>query len=280
MVVSSSSAAAADPPVAPTVVNHMPNQGRTLLLNLSGETQPTANFIGAEYVSPYFRPVQLTGGLLNVRRALFGSNADAAGMNYSLWQYMRIVHSTEYAAYVTALDSRITYLTSDSLVDYTYGGSYTPVDGALRFVGDPQLGNADGKLTTSWDVSFAGSSVTIQNLQSNNETTTGVTLTNGLTEFIPMPDYPGLTVQVNTVIGGSKWLVSYTGKPRAEMDPINRAVQVASVGAAALEELFPRRAPYILFRQLWEQHTEFTYKMSGVLLAMMYRTNELRVNGN
>jgi len=277
---SSSSSVTVDPPVAPTVANHMPNQGRTLLLNLSGETQPTATFIGAEYVSPYFRPVQLTSGLLNVRRALFGSNADAAGLNYSLWQYMRIVHSTEYASYVTALDSRITYLTSDSLVDYSYGEAYTPDDKALRFVGDPELGNADGKLMTSWNVSLVGSSVTIQNLQSNNSTSTTVTLTEGLTQFIPMPDYPGLKVQINTAIGSDTWLVDYTGKPQSEMDPINRAAQVASVGVAAFEDLFPRRAPFNLFRQLWEQHTEFTYKMSGVLLAMMYRTNELRVNGN
>ena len=276
----SSSSSVVAPPIAPTVANHMPNQGRTLLLNISGAIQPTASFIGAEYVPPYFRPVTLTSGLLNVRRALFGSNADAAGMNYALWQYMRIVHSTEYAAYVTALDPRITYLTSESLVDYPYGGSYTPVDGALRFVGDPELGNADGKLMTSWNVSFAGSTVTIQNLQSTNEISTVTAITNGLTEFIPMVDHPGLKVQVNTVIGGSTWLVDYIGKPRADMDPINRAVQVSSVGVAAFEELFPRRDPYILFRKLWEQHTEFTYKLSGVLLAMMYRTNELRINGN
>ena len=95
-----------------------------------------------------------------------------------------------------------------------------------------------------------------------------------------MPDYPGLKVQINTAIGSDTWLVDYTGKPQSDMDPINRAAQVASVGVAAFEDLFPRRAPFNLFRQLWEQHTEFTYKMSGVLLAMMYRTNELRVNGN
>ena len=281
MALSSSSSEVPVTPVivAPTVANQMPNQGRTLLFNMDGSTRPTAAFYGEEYVPPYFRPVDLNSGLLSVRRALFGTNFDNAGMNNMLWVYMRILHSTEYKAYVTALDPRITYLTSPSLVDTTYGPSTNPNDNAIQFFGDPGLGAADGKMMTSWEVSFAGTTATTKNLQSLQSNQTVVTITDGLTSLIPMVDYPGLQIRLNLSIGTSEWIVDYLGAPSIDMDPISRAAQLANVGAEAYEELFPRRAPYILFRELWEKHTEFTYKMSGALLALMYRTNSLRVSG-
>lgn len=257
----------------------MPNQGRTLLLNRDGSTRPIPTFFGEEYVPPYFRPVELPSGLLNVRRALFGTNPDDAGMNITLWTYMRILHSTEYAAYVTALDPRTTYRTSASLVDAEYGPSVNPNDSALQFFGAPGLGASDGRLMTSWEVSFAGTTATTENLQSRRANSTEVTIVDGLTSLIPMVDYPALRVRINLAIGTSTWIVDYLGAPGNTMDPISRAEQLANVGAAAYEELFPHRAPYNLFRQLWEQHTEFTYKMSGALLALMYRTNELRISG-
>jgi hypothetical protein len=277
---SSSVAPTPDVTVIPTVPGQMPNQARTLLLNLDGSTRPDPTFYGEEYVPPYFRPVELTSGLLNARRAIFGSNPDNAGMNYMVWQYMRLLHSTEFEEYITALDSRITYLTSASLVDYPYGEVITPDDNALQFVGDPGLGGADGKLMTSWEISFAGSSVTIKNLQSFHSTSTPVTVVDGLTDFVPMTDYKTLKVRINLAIGNSKWIVSYLSSPGAPMDPINRATQLANIGTESYVELFPYSDPYNLFRKLWEDHSEFSYKMSGALLSLIYRTNDLRVNGD
>lgn len=265
--------------VAPLVANQMPNQARTLLLNQSGANRNDSTFFGEEYVPPYFRPVSLTSGLLTVRSTLFGTNPDAEGLNYSLAQYMRILHSTEYAAYVTELDSRITYLNSDSLVDYPFGPVVSPDDDALYFAGSPNLGGADGKLATSWSVEIIGSQVTITNLQSQRAETTTVVIENGLTEFVPMTDYPGYTVRINTTTDNSLWIVNYMSKPGAAMSPINRAAQLSRIGTEALVELFPPRDPYKLFKELWEKHTEFSYRLSGALLALVYRTNELRVSG-
>lgn len=276
----SSSSVQPEVSVVPTVAGQMPNQARTLLLNRDGSKRPDPSFYGEEYVAPYFRPVELTSGLLNARRALFGTNPDDAGMNYALWQYMKILHSTEFAEYVTALDPRITYLTSESIVDYPYGAEVEPDDDALQFFGTPGLGGADGKLMTSWNVSFAGSSVTIKNLQSMHSTSTVVSVVDGLTDLVPMTDYRDLKVRLNLALGSSEWVVSYLGTPGIAMDPVNRAAQLAKIGTESYVELFPYRDPYNLFRQLWEEHSEFSYKLSGALLALIYQTNELRTNGD
>lgn len=253
----------------------MSNMGRTLLLNADGNSRPTATFYGEQYVPPYYKALPLTSGLLNVRRALFGSQADQAGMNYAVWQYMKILHSTEYVSYLLALDPRVTYLTADSLVNYPYGPSYVPNDSALDFVGDPGLGKANGQMQMSWNVSLQGSNLVIRNLHTQEVVSTPVTIDGGWTSFAPMTGHPGYKVRANAAVGFT-WLVDYLSAPTAEMDPIARAAAVAQTGDSSLVDLFPARAPFNLFKRLWEQHTLFPFKMTGILLALIYRTEEIR----
>jgi len=273
---SSSSAPPTEPVVVvPTVPGGMPNMGRSLLLNSDGDSRPDLGFYGEEYVPPYYKTVQLTSGLLNVRRALFGSSADAAGQNYAVWQYMRILRSTEYASYLTALDPRTSFDPAGSLVNYPYGPDYVPRDDGLDFVGDPGLGKADGKMQMSWNVSLQGSNLVVRNLHTQQVVATPVTIDGGWTSFAPMTGHPGYKVRANAAVGFT-WVVNYLSAPTAEMDPIARAAEVAQIGDSSLVELFPAREPFKLFRRLWEQHTYFPYKMTGILLALIYRTEEIR----
>lgn len=272
---SSSSATPETTTVAPTVTSKMPNMARTLLLNQTGLDRQNSTTLGEEYVPPYYRPVELSSDLLNVRRALFGTTPDDAGMNYSVWQYMRVLHSTEYAAYVTDLDSRITYLNDKSMLDYTYGVSTQPVE-AIEFTGDPGLGGADGRLRAAWNLTLSGGSIDIECITAPRFESFNITVEDGLSSYVPLVPYDDYKARIDTTAGVTKWTVEYVAKASVAMGLVRRAEAITKISASAYEALFPRREPYTLFKQLWEQHPWLSYKLSGVLLALIYLTNEAR----
>lgn len=268
-------------PVVPAVAGDAPgvNLGRSLLVNVSGVDQQPPSFFGQEYVSPSFSAAPMTSGLQTARRALFGGTPDLAGLNYMAWQYMRILHSTEYESYITDLDSRITYLHNKSLVDYDYGETVDENSNALQFLGTPQLGDASGRLEERWLIERPSpSTYRIKNYRTGVAQNYLPVVTEGITDYMVMTGHPDYKVRVLTGSATkSVWNVSYLAKPQATLDPVNRAAQLANIGTEAYLELFPRRDPYNLFRELWEKHQEFAYQMSGPLLALIYRTQELRL---
>lgn len=83
----------------------MINHARTLLMNVPGPKEPTVP--GDAYV-PVFAGLE-DSSLNDIRQLLFEAGLDYAGTVYRVAQYMSAVHATEYAAYATDLDSRITY---------------------------------------------------------------------------------------------------------------------------------------------------------------------------
>ncbi len=258
------------------MINHI----RTLLLNRDGDKRPAASFFGEEYVPTEFKALPMPSELVTIRRALFGSEPDNAGLNYLLWQYMRILHSTEFESYVTALDSRVTYLHVRSLLDAAFGPNVAENSEALQFVGAPGLGGADGRLMESWNITRAGSTYSILNYRTNVSENHVPAVVDQVTDLMAMTGHPDFKVRVFlSVAAVSTWDVEYLARPTAVLDPINRAAQVANIGAAASAFLFPHREPYMTFKSLWERHAHFPYKLSGVLLALSYLTEEIRRAG-
>ena len=263
--------------VAPTVAGKMPNMGRTLLLNIDGSARQSAG-VFSEYVPPYYRAVPLPSGLLTVRRALFGSDPDADGRDLGVWRYMRILHSTEYADWLTALDPRITYTGLETVLDVVYGAAVSRDSAAFQFVGTPGLGGNDGRLRATWNIEQLALAIyRITDMRTRQAKTYSVTLSDGITEFMALPGRSSYRVRIQTaLLTGTEWTIEYLAQPGPEMDPVNRAAQASNIGIEAYTELFPSRAPFKLFKQLWEQHSLFPYKLSGYLLALIYRTEEIR----
>lgn len=255
----------------------MPNMARTLLLNVPGSATQSAG-VFAEYVPPYYNAVPMTSGLMTVRRALFGGDPDADGRDLSVWRYMRILHSTEYSDWLTQLDPRITYNGKESKLDVPFGTFVSADAAAFQFVGETGLGGSDGKLRAAWRIEQVTLAIyRITDLQTQRAVTHTVSLQDGMTEFMTFPGRPDFKVRIQTgLLTASSWAVNHLSAPGPAMDPINRAAQASNIGVEAYNELFPSRAPFTLFKQLWEQHSLFPYKMSGYLLALIYRTEEMR----
>ena len=101
----------------------MINQGRTLLLNRDGFNRPLPTYFLEEYVDPLFKALSIPAELQSVYEVLVGTLADNAYANFRMRQYMLILHSTEFAEYVTALDPRVTYLEDRTAVDTLFSSS-------------------------------------------------------------------------------------------------------------------------------------------------------------
>jgi hypothetical protein len=262
-------------------MTNMINHARTLLLNKDGAKRPQATYFGEEVVPYNYAAVMMPSALLTARRALFGGSPDDAGLNYMLWQYMRILHSTEFVEYVLALGTRITYLHTRSMVDYLFGVTVENNPDALQFNGLPDLGGTSGQLTGSWRIDrSAPAAFTLTNLHTGQQSVQYPSYAGGVTGYMPMPGHKDFEVRVfDAYATAAMWIVTYLAKPGIAMDPISRAAQLANTGSEVETDLFPSREPYKTFKQLWDYHMHFPYKMSGALLALIYRTEELHRGG-
>ncbi len=231
----------------------MISHARTLLLNRDGDKRPLPAFFGEEYVPSAFRALLIPSEMLTIMRALFGSAPDDAGMNYLLWQYMKILHSTEFEDYVYALDSRVTYLHSRSLLDQTFGATVDQNSDALQFHGEPGLGGTDGRLVERWEINQeTPTTYSILNYKTTHKEFHTPAVVDEVTDFMPMTDHP--TFQVRVLLSFAtveRWGVEYLARPAETLDPVNRAAQLSNIGAEAQTFLFPNRDPYKLFKELY-----------------------------
>ena len=127
----------------------MINHARTLLLNVSPNTY-NASMLGEEFI-PEFTPVALPSYLQIARNILFGATPDKVFMNFRAYELLSLLHSTELEEFVTALDPRVTYSTTDTsdffapknsiVLERTGGPEYAK----LNIEGDVKPDNAAGR---------------------------------------------------------------------------------------------------------------------------------------
>jgi hypothetical protein len=265
----------------------MINHARTLLANLPMLTEPE---LGGEYIPRDYRPRAQPLPLLRIRELLFGSNPDRTFVNQRLWHYLTVLHSTELAEFVTALDPRITYLpladagwfTDRCKVTYSQAGP----QGRVFLGGKLAADNAVGKSLFRWRVAVQdATTVTVRRrLGPFQEQELTVAAPSGLSEPILLPD-SGLTLRLGVKQGGDGDLsqlvgsvVYVDGVARAETDLPAIALRLMTlVTADSGGALFGSAEPYKTFRNLWLTHPHLPYRLGGLLLAFIYRMNELRV---
>jgi len=258
----------------------MINHARTLLCNIDGATRPGLGVYGEEYIPIDFVVLPLPSYLANLRTIIFGTDTDNLFLNYRASECMHLLHATKFAAYIMDLDTRYTYdLTDKSFFDTDFGTSLLTLQAVAdltpsvlnRFVGN----DAKGRSMEQWDVRIAGGVVTRKNIRTGATSIDAWSLSDSLS---PRYNLPGSDLDIRFItpgvlMGDGHWQVTATSKPSGFYD-LEARLRVS--GQAASAALFVDSEPYKTFKNLWETHPLFTYRLSGMLLAMIYKMETIR----
>jgi len=282
----------------------MVNHARTLLLNsVSG----ISSELGEEFVPLDFVPVALNAGLTAARRVLFGANPDRLMLNYRLKQFMTLLHSTELEEFVTGLDSRVTYwpdsrVTSSTAPGTAFFDDYGPKifeegapSGAQMFLQAAGSGvdatsfEADDRLLYRWRLMIGpgpGLGFTMVRVSQETEpilindqaSVQAFSDTNNISSPILLFN-SGLAVTFTTLMAAStNWTVTVYARPKLSLPALVEKAE-NTLTTQNLIDIFGSNPaePMRTFRSCWNTHDELAYKLGGLLLGMVYRTDELRL---
>ena len=253
----------------------MLNHARTLLLNYAGPHTEDIYTPGDVYIPPY-SPVVLPEELQAVHTLLFGRDPDYYGLVYRADQYMGVLHSTEFAPYVYAMDTRITY-NPDNLTVMDEGLFGVVISGptGLHVNGTWAAAGATGRIATLWKVTvLTTNSVEVRNL------TAGTSIAYSSTDVKRLigSDFV-LGFDSQPFIVGQAWYIRYTARPQPDLGTLLATVK--ALPPATMTAVFGPAStePDTTFYNLFTKHTSMPYQLSGFLFAVIQRTEDIRTHG-
>lgn len=262
----------------------MINHARTLLLNI--DHMYANDGPGSEIIDPGFHPLALPPHLLNIRRVLFGAMPDYRMLDYRTRQLLTALHATEFAEYVTELDPRITYDLRDTSLFFAPDSSvelFNPgnnPNATATVIGKPPPPDHTGRSINAWTVT-TGTTQCIVHRWGGDAATNDVTYTYGLSQQIPLHGVPNMFLQVSQVTSGTQtWTVNTFSRPRLGLADLHSLLK--SLAGSTLLPLFyvgapeGNEEPTKTFKNLWEDHPDVLYSLSGLLLAYIYQLEEVR----
>ena len=262
----------------------MINHGRTLLLNRKGAGRPPLTDFLEEYVPTDFSALSLPSGLQVVHDRLVPPGADDPFANLLMHAYMQLLHSTDLEDDLLALDPRITYdlarTAVESRAQTTY---YSSVAGTtLIFSGQVSASMKTPQLSMEWTLeAVTANRVKAVRVPTGATLYTDVTVTDNTTSPIALPDQRDYTACAGNLPGalpvGAQWDIRTFVVPHVDASEILAGLD--AMGDEALLALFPSREPYLTYKRLWQEHVYAEYRLGGVLLAFIYRAEEVRTGG-
>jgi hypothetical protein len=260
----------------------MHNHARTLLLNQSGVGGSQLVYPGDELIPEDFKPVVLPTYLQIVRARLFGVSPDRMMLNYRSSQLLRLVGATELQSYVESLDSRITYqafsrqLIADNLFRPVISPRKVNAGSEIYLNGKDIEPDASGRCEYSYLVSVTGGDLVVQRtIMPEANTTTELTFINGLSQEVSLP-YSDYAIKVNELSEGSSWRIQGYYRPSQALHTLDASLR--SIGQDNVLQLFgvAPEEPYLTFYNCWKDHPEFAYRLGGIVMAYIYRTEDTR----
>jgi len=262
----------------------MINHARTLLINASGPSVFSGRYYAEEYIPSDFVSVSLPTTLQAVRNTLFGTDPDRDMLNYRARQYMNLLHATPLEQFVRDLDNRVTYdftnadLFPRTLFEPTFD-QFAGATGDITFVGDVGPPTQVGRMLREWDVSVTSGDVvkiTLRNPRVVRDE--AYTTSSGISSVVPLPG-TAMGVRFPPTVS-AEWRIRSYARPNIDMGSVTEALK--ALGDETLADLFNRirpagsTEPFKTFDNLWKHHPELPYKLGGAVLALVYRTEELR----
>lgn len=257
----------------------MINHARTLLLNVLGATGQRFE-IGEEYIPPSYSPRPLPTYLQTIHRVLFGTEPDSYFLSFRARELMQLLHETELSEYVYALDPRVTYWPE---TDAPFLGSGSKIsiariggDGGsgLFVTGVPAADNGHGKSLREYTVTVNGNFADIALTTSGETVRAALDTSDGISQPIALPRSQ-LRVQITTPFSGESWSVTTLARPAPAVTTLLPMFEL--LGEPVFLELFGAvpAEPYATFKNLWFDHPNPVYRIGGLVLATIYRTNSL-----
>ncbi len=265
----------------------MLNHFRTLLANLP-PTQAVGETIAEEPIPPEFAPLRLPSYLTAARRMLFGADPDRSFVNYLTRQCMTLLHNSRHVDHVLALDSRVAYSVGEDaglLPRLAFQPVVSPrgpdaQPGLLVVTGAPAPPDASGRMRFVFEVEtlsedaveskrvtpYAGSSVY------------ALVMSDGLSAALPLAG-SGYSFRLRDNQSGRRWGVEILNRPQRSLGQV--LADLETLGEESLTALFGASPaePYATFANLWRDSPELPDRLVGFLLALVYRTEEIRQTG-
>ncbi len=263
----------------------MYNHGRTLLLNLDGGSSPGSDFLAEELVPADYRRLTLPGYLQLIRGRLFGSDPDRAMLNYRIRQYLAVLQTTELHQFLLDLDPRITYdCTEESLTQETL---FTPrirqssgALAALYLLGEQGSPDSMGRIRYDYEVDvLSHETVEVRRITPYPTSwISSLSLADGLSNTIDLLG-TGYQFRLNTNNPATQFVIDGYLRPQWDLTQILALLQ--QIGETTTVQLFGVQSvePYQTLRNLWNDHHEFAYRLGAILVALIYRTEEVRQRG-
>ena len=249
----------------------MVNQFRTLLMNAASAPVVPQN-TGEEYIDPAFVPVMEHEALGAVRRLLFGATPDRFMLNYRMAQFMQLLHGSELAPLVYALDPRITYLRPVTQATvFTAASTYTPTvlyrtaTDPVIISGTPASPDAHGITQYTLTVTQAGSDVAVTTVIPPQGTSEATQTFN----FAPT----GYTIALPPQDG--TWLLSFTLRPTWDLGALAAGIATLDVATYLALYGYDNAEPYASLRAMQTDRNDLVAQLGTALVALAYRNSSL-----
>jgi len=294
----------------------MINHARTLLLNIFAQSADK-QLAGYEYIPVEYRPFVLPQNLKTLRRILFGSQPDQRFLNLRARELMSYIHQTELAEYVYKLDRRVTYWPErlESEFQFPTGIVITQIRGTPRSIaigGDFIANNGTGRAQRQYTLGFVNADEVpialeeqndryllietddrlLKELSSDFQTLSAESLNElrvkekqPVPNVIPMVTLPETEVRVKLAelptdpdTYDGRWYIKLTANPVPAITSLLPTLEI--LGEPAFLELFgvTDEEPYATFKNVWFDHPLPAYRLAGLVLALIYRTEQARLH--
>ncbi len=294
----------------------MINHARTLLLNIFAQSADK-QLAGYEYIPVEYRPLVLPQTLKTLRRVLFGSLPDQRFLNLRARELLSYVHQTELTEYVYKLDNRVTYWPEPASTSFQFptGIQIKQIRGPTRSVavgGEFIAANGSGRAHRQYTLTFvdpldatvlseqessaltleSGKGLMLQELKSEFLTVSAETLNDQRQETrqtvadgLPTLVLPETEIRVKLSALGTdpatyegRWYINLLANPVPAITSLLPTLEI--LGEPLFLDLFgvAPEEPYATFKNVWFDHPLPAYRLAGLVMALIYRTEQVRLH--